>query len=576
MSLINTDKAVKADIYTRKETDLNLDIVLKNTDDTAFDTTDYTFEFEVSGLFTLTSGSGLTVNSNTITLDRDLSTFVSDFYYYKFKATLSGSDAEYWLDGDFRIFSDDDVDNTTTSITLQVSTGGNTINLTVDGAAIPELEKFTLANELTFNRNKQSNIQQGGTRAFVLASSGNVNGKQIEARINQASSEPTFSSDYVEIEGGDSFDGTKLLTIWMRYDSERTKADYFFKNLPAVDITAPTISSATVEDSAPTDLVMVFTEVVNITDLTGLSLNFTTGTAKTLQSVAGTGTTTLTFTLSAAIEEGDVFTFEAASGNNIQDDSGNTLAVTSQAVTNNVVDSFDPSTISAEYLWHKFDTATTTRSGSIILTSTDQLTTTSRNFEGDATNGATIETKLTKECAHVSSATDILRSASVIGGGIFDSEFSMFFQYLPEDGQPASLGYVFHEQGLNANHRVFIVLNTDGKLTFTYISSGVQASAKTLNAVFTNGEPSAWTALDFTVSTSQINIYVDGTLQTLDPSFDGDMSSVNMALYNNSLNKQRLGVRSTSNDTDAPGWFRNFILQPVIHSNQNRTDLATL
>lgn len=102
------------------------------------------------------------------------------------------------------------------------------------------------------------------------------------------------------------------------------------------DVTAPTVSSATVEDSDPDALVVVFSESVNITNLTGLSLSFSTGTAKTLSSVSGSGSNTLTFALSAAIENGDVFTFDFGASNTIEDTSGNALAAGNSSVTNNV------------------------------------------------------------------------------------------------------------------------------------------------------------------------------------------------------------------------------------------------
>lgn len=102
------------------------------------------------------------------------------------------------------------------------------------------------------------------------------------------------------------------------------------------DVIAPTITTATIENAAPTNLVVLFSEVVNITDLTGLTI---TGTgAPAINSVSGTGTNTLTFTLATAATNGDVWAFDAAAGNNIVDTatSPNGLAAVNQAITNNV------------------------------------------------------------------------------------------------------------------------------------------------------------------------------------------------------------------------------------------------
>lgn len=102
----------------------------------------------------------------------------------------------------------------------------------------------------------------------------------------------------------------------------------------AGDVTAPTISSATVENANPSTLVVVFSEVVTITDTTGLTIA---GDATpTLSSPTGSGTNTLSFTLSAPLASGETVTLEVAGTNNIIDGASNPLAATSQAITNNV------------------------------------------------------------------------------------------------------------------------------------------------------------------------------------------------------------------------------------------------
>lgn len=100
------------------------------------------------------------------------------------------------------------------------------------------------------------------------------------------------------------------------------------------DVTAPTISSATVEDANPSTLVVAFSEVVTITDTTGLTIA---GAATpTLSAPTGSGTNTLSFTLSTPLTNGQAVTLEVAGTNNIIDGASNALAVISQAITNNV------------------------------------------------------------------------------------------------------------------------------------------------------------------------------------------------------------------------------------------------
>lgn len=107
--------------------------------------------------------------------------------------------------------------------------------------------------------------------------------------------------------------------------------------------TAPTITSATVEDVNPDKLVVVFSEVVNITNVTGLTI--TGDAAPTLSALTGSGTDTITFTLSVALTNGQSVTLNVASINTIKDAANNALAATTVAITNNVAaggSAYDP------------------------------------------------------------------------------------------------------------------------------------------------------------------------------------------------------------------------------------------
>ena len=100
------------------------------------------------------------------------------------------------------------------------------------------------------------------------------------------------------------------------------------------DTTAPTILTAKVENAEPNKLVVVFSEVVTITNTTGLTI---TGAATpTLSAPTGSGTDTITFTLSTALTNGQSVTLNVASSNTIKDAANNTLAATTRAITNNV------------------------------------------------------------------------------------------------------------------------------------------------------------------------------------------------------------------------------------------------
>jgi len=110
------------------------------------------------------------------------------------------------------------------------------------------------------------------------------------------------------------------------------------------DTTAPTILTATVEDANPDKLVVVFSEVVTIANTTGLTI---TGAATpTLSAPTGSGTDTITFTLSTALTSGQSVTLNVASSNTIKDAANNALLATTKAITNNVAAS---ATVDTDY-----------------------------------------------------------------------------------------------------------------------------------------------------------------------------------------------------------------------------------
>lgn len=107
-------------------------------------------------------------------------------------------------------------------------------------------------------------------------------------------------------------------------------------NLYNPDVTAPTVESATIEDSAPDELVVVFSEEVSVTDTTGLSLDNDLSGLTIDSIVSGDGTDTVTFQLSGDADAGDAGDFVYGGTNTIEDLSGNALASGTTAVTNNI------------------------------------------------------------------------------------------------------------------------------------------------------------------------------------------------------------------------------------------------
>lgn len=105
----------------------------------------------------------------------------------------------------------------------------------------------------------------------------------------------------------------------------------------AGDVTPPTISSASVENAAPANVVVSFDENVKITSTTGITVKVD-GNTVAINSFAGNNTSVLTFTLATAVtsHQSVTFSFDNALGN-IRDVSDNLLAtVTDYSVVNNV------------------------------------------------------------------------------------------------------------------------------------------------------------------------------------------------------------------------------------------------
>jgi len=146
----------------------------------------------------------------------------------------------------------------------------------------------------------------------------------VEVKTTTAYSEVyTGLADGSHIYKVEMYDGTTLVD---------TKSKNFTKGTS--DTTAPTITTATVEDANPDKLVVVFSEVVTITNTTGLTI---TGDATlTLSAPTGSGSNTITFTLSAALTSSQSVTLNVASSNTIIDAANNALAAATKAITNNV------------------------------------------------------------------------------------------------------------------------------------------------------------------------------------------------------------------------------------------------
>lgn len=170
-----------------------------------------------------------------------------------------------------------------------------------------------------------------------IATSGHVNGRTVIIVIpaNSLSSDSglilpsNFNLD------GDVFDKTKDYVITIT----RINNAFFGtkRSLPSADTTIPTLSSATVRYATSNTLELSFNEAVYIPGVSGISLSFSVGTARTVTAISsGNNTTTVYLTLSGAISASDVFTVSII-GSYVQDINGNYLAAVNNTSVSNLV-----------------------------------------------------------------------------------------------------------------------------------------------------------------------------------------------------------------------------------------------
>lgn len=227
--------------------------------------------------------------------------------------------------------------------------------------------------------------------------------------------------------------------------------------------------------------------------------------------------------------------------------------------------------ISPQLMWHKFDIATTSVSGSDVTNSTDSLNTTPINLVAIGT--PTRNTLSGKECVSLDGSSGFETSGTNISS-YFQSSFSVHFKVRLEDGNPASTRYFFNY--LNGTVSRFIFdLRTDGKITVTYTSNSTSTFAQSASSVFSDGADTDFANIDILVDeSSAISIYIDNSEVTLNGTFDGDMTGIDMSLFTVPVNPFEIACQSNNNFIS--GDIADFIIQPVLYTSQNRIDLAAL
>lgn len=436
-------------------------------------------------------------------------------------------------------------------------TEANFIDLIDTLSALPASSAPTSISEITqalpFTGNQVMGIDdrdvQSGAYSFTLAAGGTP-GYVIQVYIQADGSNTfTFSSDFTILNSSITNGGTLTADVtyqfWFFFDGDKASVNVVETNAAAIDVTAPTLSTTTIENATDSVLDLVFNEAVTITTA-GWSIA-TDGAALSISAVAsGSGTTTPKFTLSRSVLSTETVTVSyASSTGNTVDGSGNELAdITDRAVTNNV--GFVPSDLDNKVFWLPITTATVTTGTGGISQADDSFN--ANNFtQGTSGNRPDLVTAETLDWGDfVNTNTDYLISPSTFQTE-FRSPFSLVCRLKPDDGQLGSgLGqFIFGVASGTAPASDFITfsLYDAGFLRVIYKAGGNSTVADTNTAVFTNGAQATYKVVVLTFDTSLIKIYVDGTLQTLNATFDGDMSGVTMSSYT-SANAPYIGDRN--------------------------------
>tara|TARA_R110002012_G_scaffold69403_3_gene179658 strand:- start:233 stop:1654 length:1422 start_codon:yes stop_codon:yes gene_type:complete len=253
-------------------------------------------------------------------------------------------------------------------------------------------------------------------------------------------------------------------------------------------------------------------------------------------------------------------------------------------IVNTVVDNtvvFDPETISPNYLRHLFspDNVTVLDVGGQdeIQASNDLFLNTEYNLI--KTSEAPI---LTLDSSGYSAKFDYS-----VGGGqsmkvdltnsintIFRSSFSGYLKVRMLDGVPAIEASYFLNLLNGTSSRFWLDVRSSGVVTLAYTSNSVSRFAQTSAAVFADGESSEYSILAFTLnSAGSMKIYKDAVELPLNGGLNGNLTGVNMTLFDNGTSDLFLGNYDNVNDKGVSMHLKDFAIQQGVYS---QTDLNNL
>lgn len=216
----------------------------------------------------------------------------------------------------------------------------DTTELTFSQHDAPSSTSYT-AGLVTMSGRKRMTYSGSATAVIAQASSGHADGSELVIDFPAGSATSLYLSPAVNVNGDCTIDpSTYQVTDW---DSAVANVLYLaryggvtigsLRTTAAADAVAPTVLSAAADSTNPDAVRVTFSEPVYVRAVTGLSLSFSVGTARTITAIeSGDGTTTVTFTLSGNLSATDVFSFVVGSTRVGTDYSGNLIATSTTAV----------------------------------------------------------------------------------------------------------------------------------------------------------------------------------------------------------------------------------------------------
>lgn len=201
MSAITFDPSRQLDLYFRVNRAGSKTLTFLDADAAAYDVSSNTFQFLVidllSGttLFTLTSGSGLTVSTNTITIapNATQTNLPVGTYYWQLNLTNT---SKTWLNGQ-AIFHTGIFDGVTETTSITISDGGDTITVTVSEAPPAATQAEVNTGTSTSKYVSPSTLQGKDDTAVALVDASSMALTGPKHTLSSSSATRTFTISFV-------------------------------------------------------------------------------------------------------------------------------------------------------------------------------------------------------------------------------------------------------------------------------------------------------------------------------------------------------------------------------------------